>query len=67
MEQVKQIWQEAGYPAPARLHALAKSKGITGITQKDIKEFVDSQAVSQLHKKSSDCKSSTYHCFWQEC
>ena len=52
MEQVKQIWQEAGYPAPARLYALAKSKGITGITQKDIKEFVDSQAVSQLHKKA---------------
>lgn len=52
MEQIKQIWQESGYPAPARLYALAKSKGIQGVTHKEIKEFVDSQAVAQLHKKA---------------
>jgi hypothetical protein len=51
MNQVKQIWQEAGYPAAARLWALVKQKGL-GVSAKEIKEFVDSQEVMQLHKKA---------------
>jgi hypothetical protein len=51
MEQVEKIYREYGYPSHSRLWEIVKSKGITGIRQKDIVEFIKEQEVAQLHKK----------------
>lgn len=51
MEQVKEIYKSYGYPSSSRLWAIVQSKGITGVRQKDIAEFIKEQEVAQLHKK----------------
>jgi hypothetical protein len=52
MEQVEQLWKDSGYPAAGRLYTLAKAQGITGISQQKVKDFVEQQEVSQLHRKA---------------
>jgi len=57
MEQVEEIWRNAGYSAAARLWALVKTKGL-GVTAKQVKEFVDAQETMQLQKRApKDTKS----------
>ena len=51
MEQVKELYKEYGYPGQSRLWEIVKSKGITGVRQKDIVEFIKEQEVAQLHKR----------------
>lgn len=51
MEQVQEIYETHGYPGAARLYAIAKHKGIAGVKQKDVAEFVKNQETAQLHKR----------------
>jgi hypothetical protein len=48
MDQLKEIWQEAGYPAAQRLYDLSKKKGLS-FTQKQVSDFVKGQETYQLH------------------
>lgn len=57
MEQIEQVWKDAGYPGAQRLWALLKSKNIS-VKLKDVQEFVSKQDVAQLHKPApKDSKS----------
>ncbi|MDR3573583.1 MAG: hypothetical protein P4L50_06970 [Anaerolineaceae bacterium] len=57
MDQVKQIWENSGYPAAARLWSLVKGK-VSGVQLKDVQQFVAEQETAQLHRKApKDTKS----------
>ncbi len=51
MNTLKRIYEEHGYIGINKLAELAKRKGLK-VTAKQIKEFIDSQRVSQLHKRA---------------
>lgn len=50
MDQIEQIWKNSGYAAAGKLWSIVKAKGIIGIKQKDVIDFVKNQEVNQLHK-----------------
>lgn len=50
-DKLQKLYEDYGFPSYARLYNIAKSNNIK-VTQKEAKEFVDSQQVAQLHKKA---------------
>lgn len=51
MEQVKQLYEESGFPGYTKLYSIVKKKGIKDVSLAQVKAFVDSQTVAQLHKR----------------
>lgn len=51
MNKIKEIYESSGYPGYVRLYSIAKKHGIKNVTLTQVKDFVDSQTVAQLHKR----------------
>lgn len=50
MDKIKELYSSHGFPGAARLYSIAKAKGVSGFTLKDIQNFISEQTVHQLHK-----------------
>lgn len=50
MDKVKDLYERSGFPGYTRLYSIVKRQGIKDVTLTQVKKFVDSQDVAQLHR-----------------
>ena len=58
--ELKQLYEDNGFPGAKKLYGIARRNGIQ-TTMKEVKEFVESHAVHQVHKKPTEPNKLSYH------